>query len=261
MGRIARTYALIIGIMLFAPFAARADVESERKHKLMQTVHRVAIVAPLYGTDTLSRASALPKPGELSGAGSDKGKKTRTTIEEQNARLAAYVRQLHHLLHHAADILPNRIRERTPFTLVSVKEMDDALKSLELTPQGLFKDHGRIKGKSYPTPDAEPLRKLAASLHADAILLTVLDEPRRTNGHYAFNLLSGVDYNSAHVESRGAFFVIMADGTQALHDFGSVVHPLTHLGNRQFLLVDWTEAEDLLIENFLDEWTRYTPEK
>ena len=42
---------------------------------------------------------------------------------------------------------------------------------------------------------------------------------------------------------------------------GVLQYPVTQIGSRQYLFVDWQEASDLAIENFLDELCRYTPEK
>ncbi len=53
----------------------------------------------------------------------------------------------------------------------------------------------------------------------------------------------------------------MADGTEVIRPVVDVLRPLTRIGNREYVFVDWTEAQDQIVENLMDEWTRYTPVK
>ncbi len=243
-------------LALSASGAVHADNTPAKRRRLMSTVKRVVVIPPFFATDTLSRADAARKP-----EGQEKPPQNPSASTAADARLGEYATQLRKLTEHAATRLPERVKTRTPFTVVSTTETADALKALELTPEKLFQNGGRLRGDRYPLPDPEAVKRLAARLHADVILLSALDEPRHINGHYFYNAITGVDYRSSQVESRAAFFLLMADGAEALRYDVNAVHPLTHIGNRLYLLTDWTETQDLMFEDLLDEWTRYTPEK
>jgi hypothetical protein len=229
-----------------------ADTTTEKKRALMAKVKRVVIVPPFFATDTLTKAEPGRKPAPNEGNQS-------APSPPVDPRLTEYAGQLRKLTEHVATRLPARAGARTPFTVVPAEEVAAALKALDWTPEKLFQNGGRMRGTRYPLPAPEAVKQLAARLHADAVLLTALDEPRRNGNHLVFNLITGMDYRTAQVEACGGFNVVMADGTVALTDDLAVVHPLTHIGNRQFLMVDWTEAEDVMVEDLMDEWTRYTP--
>jgi hypothetical protein len=224
---------------------------------MMAAIKRVAIVPPFFATDTLSHADEIHKHNPKH----DQHAQPASGNSDADARLTDYAAQLRKLMDHAAARLPARVAARTPFTVIPAAEVDAALKALEWTPEKLFQYGGRLRGTNYPPPDAEAVRKLAAQLHADALLLTVMDEPRRNGAHYFYTPLSGLDYRSAQVESRAGFFVLTADVKEAMRDDVDVVHPLTHIGNREYLLTDWMETQDVMFEDLLDEWSRYTPEK
>jgi hypothetical protein len=250
--RAAALVGLITMLICAARQATHADNSTEKKRALMATVKRLVVIPPYFATDTLTKADAVQKSDRSSGAQASAG-------TAADARLTAYAAQLRKLTDHAAAILPVRAAARTPFTVVPMEEVTAALKALEWTPDKLFQNGGRMRGARYPTPDPEAVKKLAARLHADAVLLTALDEPRRKNGRAVFNLLTGLDIRSAQVEARAGFFVLMADGVTALTDDVDVAHPLTHIGNREYLMTDWLEAQDVMIEDLFDEWTRYLP--
>jgi hypothetical protein len=248
--------ALLFGALLtLVVGSARADATVDKKRAALAAVHRLAIVAPFFSVDRLHKADAstnhAPPPDKPDAPGQ----------ETDATRLTAYQNQLHQLAQHVGSYLPERLKARTPYEIVSGDEIERALKALDLTPEKLFADGARMRNGRFPQPELETARRLAERLHADALLLTVLDEPRRTNGHYSFNPLSGIDYTSSHVGAHGGFYVVLPDGKEALHEFISVLHPLTHVGRRSYLLVDWQEALDLLVEDMLDDLTRYTPEK
>jgi hypothetical protein len=244
---------VVILLNVCAPRPLRADIPTEKKRALMATVKRVVVVPAFFATDTISKAEANRKSN-----GSDAGQPAPNSNE---ARQEEYAGQLRKLTEHVCSRLPGRVTARTPFTVVPADETIAALKTLGWTPDKLFQNGGRMRGARYPTPDPDAVKKLAANLHADAVLLTALDEPRRKNSRYIFNFLTGVDYRNAQVEARGGFYVVMADGTTVVYDDVDVAHPLTHIGKKEYLMVDWTEAQDVMIEDLLDEWVRYTPEK
>jgi len=248
---------LVSILMLLNMSAARPDISPAKKREIMARIKQVAIVAPFFATDTQTRSTPPHKIDQPR----DSAQTEAPSTPSAEIRLAEYTAQLRKLTDHASKRLPIRVAVRTPYTVLPAAEVAAALKSLDLTPEKLFQNGGRLRGNRFPAPDPDAVRKLAARLHADAVLLSALDEPRRNGGHYLYNALSGLDYRVAQVESRAGFFLLMADGTEALHDEVDVVHPLTHLGNREYLLADWTETQDVMIDDLLDEWTRYTPQK
>jgi|SRR5579862_8469446 len=242
---------------------ARADVTADKKRALLSGVRRVAIVSPFFSVERLGKSERTDSAGSASRAPQGNAASPASDAEQasRKAQLDAYQDQLRRLTVHISGRLQERIKVRTLLDIVPTDETDRALKALDLTPEKLFADNGRIRNGRFPQPNPESVRQLAARLHVDAVLLTILDEPRRNNGHYSFNPLTGIDYSSSHVSAQGGFFMALPDGKEALHEFLSVVHPLTHVGNRTYLLVDWQEAHDLLVEDMLDDLTRYLPEK
>src|SRR5438067_10636576 len=118
-----------------------------------------------------------------------------------------------------------------------------------------------MKGTKFSGPDPQMARKLAAHLHADAVVFPEMDEPRRSPDRLFFDPLGGLGVSEAHVTAKIGFWVLLADGAQAFQRVSDVVHPVTKIGSREYLFADWEEANDLAIENFLDELTRFTPEK
>ena len=93
------------------------------------------------------------------------------------------------------------------------------------------------------------------------MLLGVLDEPRKSNGGYFFDPLSGPGYDSPKVHDKATFDLVLADGTLVLRQTIDVIHPLTRIGTRRFVLADWLETDDQIIEDLMDEITRYTPKR
>jgi hypothetical protein len=209
-------------------------------------VQRVIVVPPFFGTETLSKLDAQKEhPGKVA----------------PDAKLIAYGGQLRTIESHVREWLPQRLISRTNFQIVPQEELQAALKDLNLTPHALFQNAGMLKGKTFALPDIAAVRTLAQRLHADAVLLSTLDEPRRDTGTYLFDPLNGLSYDSAKVHGKIAFWFLLPDGTEVLHAYAEVLHPVSKLGSRTFLLADWTETEDEIVEDFLDELTRYTPLK
>lgn len=245
------------------PMQARADAAGDKRRVQFAKVRVVAVLPPFFGTTTLYNAEdpGGKRPADGNAVKREKGDADRSHDPESVRRAMSYREQLRKLEEHAVRLLPERVQERTAFQIIVSEDLQRALKALNLTPRTLFQNQGLIRGTKYAQPDATAVKRLAAHLKADALLLTVFDEPRRTNSRYYFDPLDGISYDSAHVRGKAAFFVLLADGTEALHDYPEVLHPLTKIANRNFLFVDWMETEDQLIEGFLDEWTRYTPAK
>jgi len=240
--------SLLLCLMLLTAHGAQADTAGDKKRAQLANVKRILVIPPFFGTDTLSKDHPQDE------------KTVSDTPPNAAQNKAKYLADLRKLQTHAAEALPQRVADRTPYTVVPAAEVTQAMKDLKLTPEKLFQNNGRMQGTHFALPDLDAVRQLAARVHADAVLLGTLDEPRRTNGHYYLDF-GGVNYESSHVRSKAGFFVLLADGTEVLHDYLEVMHPLTRIGEREYLLADWTESEDLLIENFMDELTRYTPKK
>ena len=175
--------------------------------------------------------------------------------------MTQYVGYLKKIEAHVREWLPERVKVRTPFEVVPAEEVAEGLKDLKLTPEKVFQNNGRMRGSKFAAPDAAVVRQVAARLHADAVLLGTLDEPRRSNGKYTFDLLGGIGYDSPSVSCKAGYYLLLADGTEVLFNPIEVMHPLTSLGKRDFVLADWIETEEQVIENFMDELTRYTPVK
>lgn len=231
---------------LFLSQSSWGDATGDRRRAQLVKVQRVVVVPPFFGTETFSKL-------EEQKAHSDKGK--------PDAKLTEYTAQLRTLESHAQEWLVQRVKARTNFQVVPAEEFEAALKELKLTPQTLFHNGGKLKGKSFAVPESTAVRSLAQRLHADAVLLTVLDEPRHSSGTYLFDPLNGVTYDSPKVRSKMGFWLLLPDGIEVLHETTEVLHPAGKIGSRTFLLADWTETEDEVIEDFLDELTRYTPLK
>jgi hypothetical protein len=236
----------VVGICVVPALSARRDAAGDRRRAQLAKVQRVVLVPPFSGTETLSKF-------EEQKAHPEKGK--------PEANLVEYAGQLRALEAHAREWLPQRLKARTNFQIVPQEELDAALKELKLTPQTLFQNGGRMKGKSFAEPESAAVRALAQRLHADAVLLSTLDEPRRNSGGYLFDPLSGVSYDNPKVRGKIGFWMLLPDATEVLHQYTEVLHPVSKIGSRTFLLTDWTETQDQIIEDFLNELTRYTPLK
>ena len=247
-----------------------------RKRAQLAPVKRIVVIPPFFGTETLSKAA---KPGNANKNADATAKvETVTTSQSMPARkdddaqtrnapgngtstpsLGQYVSNLRKLQEDARRVLPERLMRRAGFTVVPEEEVSATLKTLQLTPEKMFENSGRIKGSKFPMPRAEAVRSMSEALHADAVVLGVLDEPRRANGKYFFDPLSGFSYEPGHVEAHGGFYLMMPEGTEALHGYMRVLNPLSKAVGRDFILPDWIDAQNLMIENLMDEWTYYTP--
>ncbi len=241
-----RVVFLVVGACVFSALSALGDATGEKRRAQLAKVQRVLIVPPFFGTETLGKLEE---------------QKTHPEKNKPDAKLIAYAVQLRSLEDHSREWLPQRVKARTNFQIVSQEEFEAALKELKLTPQSLFQNAGRMKGKTFALPESAVVRTVAQRLHADAILLSTLDEPRQNSGFYQFDPLAGLSYDSAKVRGKIGFWLLLPDGTEVLHEYTEVLHPVSKLGNRTFLLTDWTETEDEVIEDFMDELTRYTPLK
>ncbi len=232
---------------------ASADEAGDAKRAALQKVHRVVIVPPFFGTDTLGE---LPPRTDKSG----RQELADTPIDEKaRERRNEYIEVLKKLEIHARETLPTRLAARTPFVITPGADTVHILEALKKAPPAVFKNGGRIMGKKFDQPDTETVLKIATEAKADAVLLCAFDEPRRNSGGYYFDPLSGPGYDVPKVHDKATFDLITLDGNAVIHQTVEVVHPVTKLGQRLFLLADWTETVDQIIEDFMDELTRYTP--
>lgn len=245
---------LLIGAatVVAATAPAAADGAGERKKQMLAPVKRVVVVPFTFGTPTLHGG----KPPTVEGSEPPANRPPlQTGPAMTRPRYEGFLRSLEARIRTQ---LPARLTDRTPYTVAAPADVDSAMKELNIENGALFLNGGLMKGTKFDLPNPAAVAKLAAALHADAVLLGSMDEPRKADGHYYLDL-GGLGYESAHVMSKAGFFLLSADGTEILHDFVEVMHPLTRIGRRQFLLADWTDAEDQVVEEFLDEMTRYTP--
>lgn len=274
----------VCGMFMLPAKAIRRDTPAKvvphptneaRKRAQLAHVRRIVVIPPFFGTETLSKAA---KPGNenktspisasdsTSPAQSNSSRKDNNEPAENsvgsgtsNPNLRQYTIYLRKLQEDARKVLPERLTKRARFEVVPEEEVTAALKTLQLTPETMFENKGRIKGSKFPLPRAEAIRSVSEALHADAVVLGVLDEPRRANGKYFFDPLSGFSYEPGHVEAHGGFYLMLPEGTEALHGYMRVLNPLSKAGGRDFILPDWIDAQNLMIENLMDEWTYYTP--
>ncbi len=229
----------IVLLLLCVCAEAKAAPKRPNARELLANVHTVAIVSPFFGVN-------LPDKPQ---------KNAKARAEEAHERV-----WLKALLAHAQQRLPIRMLHRTPWKLAGQKETLLAMQKLHLTPQELFQNNGLIQHGKYPLPKPAAVQQLLAALHADALILADLDAPQNISGHYTFSLLGGTGYEPAHEVMKGEFLVALPNGDTALRFINTVEHPPTSIGGRKFVQLDWEEAENLLIENFLDDVTRYLPE-
>ncbi len=240
----------LFSILCLLPVSVRADVAGDKKKALIAGVKQIAVAPIFFSSATLFKAQEQ-KP---SGVPESSGKK------RPQSEMDRYREQLRFLQEDAKKCLLERTAARTSFTVLGGEKFDSELKELKLNPQMLFQNGGKMKGGKFPHPDAEAVRKLCAVINADAIILGTMDEPRRTNGQYFLDP-GGLNYDSAHVETKAGLFLMKADGTEILHDYIETLHPLTKRRDRDFVLIDWKESTELMIEDFLDEVCRYSPSK
>lgn len=247
-----RTTLLSLALLTLVSLSAHPDPAGDKKRAQLAPVHRIAVVPIFFATDTL---------GELPPKQETKPAPKPPVDEKRKAQLADYMEMLRKLEAHSREYLLQRVAARTPYEVISAQEMENALKELKLTPAQLFQNGGRQNGKHNDAPDLAAVRKLAQQLHADALLLSTMDEPRKIDGHYLIDTFGEIGYDSSKVTAKSDYTVLLADGSLVLHQNFEVLHPATHSGNRQFLLTDWMETEEEVNEDFLDELTRYTPIK
>ena len=243
------THSFLITLCLMG-IAVHADVAGEKKKTLLAEVKRLAVAPIFFSSSTLFKAEEQKRAAV---PGSSDKKKPQTEMERYRA-------QLRSLEMDANQCLPARTTARTPYTIVSEEKVDSALKELKFTPQMLFQNRGKMKNGKFPLPDPAAVRKFCAFLHVDAVIMGTMDEPRRTNGQYFLDP-GGLNYDSAHVETKSGMFVMRADGSEVLHDYIETLHPLTKRRDKDFVLVDWRESTELMMEDFLDEVCRYAPAK
>jgi len=242
--RLMRRLAILTQILvLSAACAVHGDTANDKRRAQLAAVHRLAVAPPFYGTGRLAKPDVKETPAP------------------PNPKLAEYLDRLRKLQDHTRMLLPERLAARTPYQIVPMEETESALKALELTPEKLYLNTAKMRGTKFSGPDPQAVRKLAARLKADAVLLGTLDEPRRSPDRLYFDPLGGLGISEAHVTAKIGFWVLLADGTEVVQRVCDVVHPVTQIGNRKYLFADWQEANDLAIENFMDELVRFTPEK
>ena len=236
---------------------SQADAAGDKKRAQLLNVKRLLVAPVFFGTDTLGELPAA-KPG----TSTEKKREPKSELDDkQRAAIADYAETLRKLERNAQEKLPARAASRTPFEVVKADEVDRAFKALKITPPELFQTGGRLNSKKFDMPDPEQVKRLAGLVHADAVLLGVLDEPRKSNGGYYFDPVSGPGYDSPKVHDKATFDLMLADGTMVLRQTIDVVHPLTRIGARQFVVADWIETDDQIIEDLMDEVTRYTPKR
>ncbi len=247
------------------------DRNADSKRVQLAHIRRVVVIPPFFGTDTIARAA--PPPGATLPQTDTKEPEPRPRANNARAlasgdprnpidpKLTRYAEQLRKLQDAARAYLPQRLAKRAGFDVVPPEETANALRTLGLTPQQMFMDEGRVKNTKFPLPLPDAIRKVSEALHADAVVLGVLDEPRRASGKYMYDPLYGFSYEPGFAEAHAGFYLMLPEGTEGLHGYMRVRNPTSREGRREFVLADWSDAQDLMIENLMDEWTYYTPKK
>ncbi len=235
---------ILLTVSIFVPFnyAAYSDTASDHIREIMHGIHKAAVL-------TIYMQSILPQTGAY------KQDSKKSDIQRWDSPT------LKTLMSHINKRLLQRITARTPYVMDDGHESIMALGVLQISPASLFLPVKSRRDPKALVVNSSAIESLESKLQVDAIVLEVLDAPRRIDGHYVYNALEGFGRVPSHVSTQGVFFVCTKDGLTAFRDPLTVDHPLTQIGGRQFLLEDWEEAENLMIEDFLDDWTRYTPDK
>lgn len=232
-----RAFFLAAVLILPAILAsATPQLKPNEQRLVLGTIHTIAVVPPFFGIP----AAALPH-----------GKTPAETASLQ----VAYKSALHRLQSDAEQRLPARIASRLGLKLIPQASIAAALSNEHLSARQLFMKGGEITGGTYPKLNLPLCASLCASLHADALVVTDFDGPQRIGGHYVFVPLQGSGYEPSHVVSRAQFNLVTSKGVLALYSDETVQHPATRIGAEQFTLPDWLEAQNLLIETFMDYWT------
>ena len=231
-----------------------AQSASDKKKTALAGVKRVLLTLPYFATpEFLDNA-----PVKVVNGGRKLTDEEIKKVREENRLF------LSKLESQTQETLQKRLTVRTPFTVSPLKLTLPASRDPKEKKQDkedsafAFKGEGRLKGTKFPLPNPVIVRQLATENNADAVLLTIMDEPRRDDGGYFFDA-SGIGYRSPHVSAKIALYFLLADGTEILHEYVEVLHPISKIGNRDYTQVDMTETHEMVIENFLDELTRYLP--
>ena len=246
-------YVSIAILLLTENQHCRADGKADKIRAFLKSVHSVGIAHPMIGTETLAKYSEAVLHKEQA--------KILDTDLKLTPKLNEYASALKKIESTFQNKLPERFSARTSYSLVEESKLKDNLKELELTPSKLFVREEKIKNRRFPTIDKVNCKRLIEALKVDALLIAMIDEPRRNSEHYYFEPLSGFNFRPSNVQIRACFWLVAPDGNPVLISPIEVLHPLSKIGKREYLMADWIEAEELAIENFLDELTLYTPEK
>ena len=234
---------------------AIADKAGDLRREQLARVKRIAVLPLFFGSETL-REAKLNAP-KLATKQDKPDKSDKNERQEFQYSLETFRAHLKKMEARANERLPERIAERTAFKVIPAKEQAEALKSAEILPYELFQNDGLMKGTKFPLPDTDTIKKLAKSLKADALLIGIMEEPRRENGGLSFPF----SFTIPHVSSRIIYYVFLPDGTESFRYTIDAARPLSRIGTRDYSLVDWYETVDQNIENLLDEFVRYTPSK
>ncbi len=247
--------ALLCALAVAAPARTSADAAGERKRAQLAGVHNILVVPPFFATDTIAQAAASNRqaPAATDRPASDQQATNRSRLTREYAQMLQSLEQF------VRTRLPARVTTRTPFHVIDPDALARAFKATGIAPASLFQTGGKLKAGRFPLPDAHAVQRLAQEAHADAVILGALDEPRKSNGHYTFDPLAGIGYDDPSVNGKAGYFVLLGDGTEVLHAYLETIQPVSR-GRRSHLLADWTDVEGLIIEDFLDELTRYTPQ-
>ncbi len=215
--------------------ASAPNHQRSQQRTVLQEIRTIAVVPPFFGVPN----SALPK-----------GKNLAETIALQTA----YRSTLRTLKKEAINRLPQRITSRLNLKVMPTQQVVSLLSAHHVIGRDLFSNHGDIIHGGYPKLNLAACAHLCAMLHVNAVLVTDLDGPQRIGGHYVFVPLQGSGYEPSHVVSKAQFDVVDGNGLLILYADETVQHPATRIGAQQFVFADWLEAQNLLIENFMDYW-------
>ena len=224
-------FATYIAFMLTFNVFASADTVGDKIRARLKNVKRIVIAAAFFGTETLSKYVESKKANSKSAPEPSKSR--------IDPKLEKYVDYLKKIQEQFQKRLPERMMARTPFEVASDEEIKDSFDTTGLTPQKLFINSGAIQGRKLPIEDMLNVKRFMEPLHADAILMTVLDEPRRNLEHYYFDPLSGLNIRPSHVQCRAIFVLLLPDGTSVFSKSVDVSHPISKIGKRDFLLADY----------------------
>lgn len=251
------------GLLAATAQADYRDAAGDKKREMLAAVKRLVVVPPFFATETLDKVYGPDRLAPVKKPRNPDSKDAPDEAPDKQAkvdpRLREYAEILRTLEVRDSVRLPERAAARLPFQIVPREELTKAYETLDLSPPKLFLNKGRILKGKFPQPDVKAVAKLAELLHADAVLLGTLDEPRRNNGGVFFDPFAGLSYDFPDVRAKGGFYLMMADGREVHHAFIEALHPMTKRGDGKFITADWTETEYLVLENLMDEISRYAP--